>query len=339
MQKFSIDVSWATLWRLLFFLILVAVAYLGRYILLGLFLAIVISSGFEALITFLERRGLPRTLGVILVFLFAVLIVIVLLSVFVPLLVTDFSRVFSDFETLAKVLGVGGFFSPETVESIGAFVDRIASRLFAPSASPLAIISEVLGGAGLLVAIFVTAFYLSLSRDGVERFILAVFPRDSEEVALKIYERSIKKIGRWFRAQILLSVVVGLLVWIALALLGVKYAFLLAVLAAVFELVPFVGPILSGSAAALSALTISPALAFWTVLVFLGIHQLENHVLVPLFMRRAVGLHPVIVIIALLIGVQAGGILGMVVAVPAAAVLQEVVENWSSRKRPEPQAA
>jgi predicted PurR-regulated permease PerM len=75
------------------------------------------------------------------------------------------------------------------------------------------------------------------------------------------------------------------------------------------------------------------SLALWTLIVFLFLHQLESHALVPLLTGRSVGLHPVIVIIALLIGAEAGGLLGIIIAVPAAAVIQEILEDWTSGKK------
>ena len=96
---------------------------------------------------------------------------------------------------------------------------------------------------------------------------------------------------------------------------------------------PFVGPILSGAAAVLTALTTSFNLAISTLVVFLAIHQFESHLLVPLMNKRSVGLHPVIVITALLIGAEVAGLLGVIIAVPAAAVLQEIFEDRSSRRQ------
>jgi predicted PurR-regulated permease PerM len=172
-----------------------------------------------------------------------------------------------------------------------------------------------------------------LSRGGVERFLLAVMPADLESAAIRIYERSVKKIGAWFRSQLLLSIIVGGLVLVTLLLLDVRYAFLIAVLTAVFELMPFIGPIISGSVAILAALTTSPELALYVLIAFVVIHQIENHVLVPLLVGRGVGLHPVIVIIALLIGAEIGGLLGVIISVPAAVVFQEIVEDRSEEKQ------
>jgi predicted PurR-regulated permease PerM len=334
MDKKTLDISWASLWRILLFILMVAVLYLGRQILLGLFLAIIISSGLESLVGFLEKFGIPRTIGVILIFVVALLLVIILIYTVIPLIIVELNTIFPSF---GKSLG-GGFlapvFSAGASKSISAVITKLSESFFSGNASPLDLFSLILGSFGLAVAVFISSFYLSLSRDGVERFIKAVMPLDYEKPALRIYERSRRKIGFWFQTQILLSVIIGVLVWGALVLLGVKHAFLVGIVAAVFEIVPFVGPILAGAIAVLMAFASSLMLAFYTLITFLAIQQLESHILVPILTRRSVGLHPVIVIVALLIGAEVGGVLGVLISVPAAAVFQEVIEEWSTKKRP-----
>lgn len=339
MEKKVIEISWVSLWRILFFVIFVMIMFLGSQILLGLFLAIVISSGLEVLIDFLENRGLPRTLGVILIFLLSVLLLIIIVYTIVPFIIADLNTLFSGLGKSASGVWWEPLLNLKASQSVSAIVNRLSREFFVGNISPLDALSQVLGSVGLAIAVIVSSFYLSLSRDGVERFIRTVFPADYEEAALRIYGRSRKKIGSWFRTQVLLSFVMGVLVWVALFFLGVKHAFLLGILAAIFEFVPFVGPILAGAAAVLAALTTSAALALYTLMVFLALHQFESQILVPLLTRRAVGLHPVVVIIALLIGAEVAGFLGIVIAVPAAAVFQEVLEEWSSKKRPQPAAA
>ncbi len=172
-----------------------------------------------------------------------------------------------------------------------------------------------------------------MSKDGVERFIKVVIPPDYEETALEIYERSRRLIGAWLRTQLLLSLVFGFTVWVGLAILHVKYALLIAFLAGLFELVPFVGPFLSGAVAVIAALSTSTTLAVYTLIFFVIAEQFEANVLVPILNQQIVGLHPVIVIVALLIGAEVGGILGIIISVPAAGVFQEVIQQWSTRKR------
>lgn len=332
MERKVLEISWGSLWRVLFFLIFVSILFLGRQALLGLFLAIIISSGLESVVDFLEKKRIPRVLGVVILFLFLALIFTIVIYAVVPIVIVDINNVFSDLSKLSKSKWWGSFLGIE-FDSITDLINRTALNFFAGDVSPIEFFAKLLGGFGLVAAVIISSFYLSLTRNGVERFILAVFPADAEEAALRIYERSRKKIGAWFRMQIFLSLIMGILVWLALWLLGVEHSFLLGALAAVFELAPYVGPILSGAASFISAFSTSLALSISTLIVFLALHQLESHILVPLFTKRAVGLHPVIVIVSLLIGLNAAGFLGLIIAVPAAAVFQEVIEDWSGRKK------
>jgi predicted PurR-regulated permease PerM len=333
MDKHTFEISWASLWRILFFLVLVAIMLLGRRILLGLFLAIVISSGLEFIVNFLERRGLPRTLGVILIFLSGAVLVIMTVYAVIPLAIVDLNEAFLKISKLGgSQAGWSPLLSFRTTQSLGDFINKLSSQ-FLSGGSPLGAFSDIVGGFVLGVSVLVSSFYLSLTRNGVERFILAVIPADYEADALRVYERSIQRIGWWFRSQLLLSLIVGGVVLITLLVLKVPYAFLLAILTAIFELVPYIGPLISGSAAMIAAFTVSPELALYTVIAFIVIHQIESHVLVPILIGRNVGLHPVIVIVALLIGIEAGGFLGVLISVPAAVVLQELVEHWSDRKK------
>ncbi|MEK9180130.1 MAG: AI-2E family transporter [Patescibacteria group bacterium] len=327
-------ISWASLWRILFFALFVVVLFQGRQVLVGLFLAIVVSSGLEIIVNFLEQKGVPRTLGVVLIFFLTLLLLIAVIYTLVPRIIVELNAIRAglDDSSFSKVVP---FIDSRTSQIFGDFVHKLSAEFFTGNISPLGIFSRALGGVGLAVAVLVTSFYLSLSRDGVERFLRVVLPSDYEKQGLRIYERSRKKIGAWFRMQIVLSILIGSLVWGALAILGVKHAFLLGVLAGLFELVPYVGPILSGAAATLMAFATSPTLALYTLVVFLGLHQLESHVFVPILTRKVVGLHPVVVITAMLIGAEVWGLLGLLIAVPAAAVFEEVIDEWSvSRKKP-----
>jgi predicted PurR-regulated permease PerM len=330
MEKLKLEISWASLWRIFFFALIVVVFYMGRQIMLGLFLAIVIASGLEGLVDRLEKTGLPRSLSVILLFLALLLLLILLIYSIFPLALAEFDTLFSG---SAAGGGLSILSSFKSSKSFSTFLAGLSSQVFSGSSSPLDFFSTTLGGFGLAVSVLISSFYLSLSRDGVERFIQVVIPPDYEATALRLYARAKKKLGGWFRMQILLTLVMWILVWGGLTLLGVKSAFFIGILAGIFELVPFLGPILAGAVAVLSAFATSSSLAIYTLIFFVLTQQFESNILVPLLSRRYVGIHPVIAIVALLIGAEIGGLLGIVIAIPAAAVFQEVIEEWSTRKR------
>jgi len=182
------------------------------------------------------------------------------------------------------------------------------------------------------VATLVMSFYLTASRDGVKKFLVAIFPDAMETKVISIYNRTKARIGKWFQAQLFLSLIVGLLVFVGLSLLGVKYILVLAVIAGLLEIVPIVGPIFAGALAVSIALTESLPLAIYTLILFLVIQQLENNVLVPLVMRRRTGVHPVMIMVSILAGAQIAGLVGIMLAVPAAVFVQEMADEWMSVK-------
>lgn len=331
MEKKQIEISWNSLWRILGFAIFSYILFNGAQIFLALFASIVISAGLDFVVDFLERRKIPRTLAVILVFLGIIVAVIALIYLIIPYIIADFNTVLINLNKSSIGSLLGPVFNLKATQTFGSLVNNISSSLWG-SGSPLDAISAILGSVGLVFAVVIIAFYMAISRDGIERFIRAVFPFEYESSALSIYEKSRKKIGSWFKTQLLSSAIMGFLVWGSLSIIGLKHAFLVSIFAAVFQIVPFIGPILAGAIAFIFAFTVSPALALYTLIIFLILHQLESHILVPLLTRRSVGLHPVIVIFALLLGIEFGGFLGAVVAVPLAAVLQEIVEYRSIRK-------
>lgn len=331
-EKHVYEISWPTLWRILIFVVMVAIFYEGRQILLGLFLAIIISAGLEGLVNLLERIGLPRSVSVILIFLIALLLIIFIVYMVAPIVVVELNTIFSGAGKVSSSGSLASFFGSQASSFLQSIANQLSSGLFSGS-SPLAAFSTAIGSVGLAVAVILCTFYLTLTKDGVERFMKVVIPPAYEETALRIYDHSRRLIGNWFRTQLLLSLIMGVTVWIGLTLLHVPYAILIAFLAGIFELVPFVGPFLSGALAVIAALAVSSTLAIYTLIFFIAAQQFEANVLVPLLSQQLVGLHPVIVIVALLIGATIGGFLGIVIAVPAAGVFQEVIQEWSSRKR------
>lgn len=332
MERRTVTISWASLWRVFLFGLVAAVLFVGSDLILGLFLALVISSGLEVVVNFLEKRGLPRTLSVILIFLCGALVLAVLVYFVIPFILVDVNNLVTGNNQVLISRLLSPLRGTETGKSFSVALNRLAGEYLNQQNSPIDFFSNILGGALLGITVLISSFYLSLSSDGVERFIRAVFPKTAEERALRIYSRSRRKIGMWFRTQILLTLIMAVLVWSALLLLGVKHAFVLGIIAGFLELMPFVGPIISGALAVAIALTTSAKLAMYTLIVFVFLQQFESHFLVPLVTKRAVDLHPVIVIISLLIGLEVAGILGALVAVPLAAVIQEIVEMRASDK-------
>ncbi len=328
------EITWGTLWSIFLFGIGVFLVVKGRDVLIALFLAVVISAGLDFFVNFFEKRGIPRAVTVVVLFVVAALLLLLIAYVVLPTLIVDLYSIISRFDQVAANYWLGPLLNFKGTKSLSLIVNRLSTGLIGgANGVPLDTFSNVFHRLGLGAAVIVISFYLSLSRDGIDRFIRAVLPNRYENLALTLYRRSRRKVGTWLRTQFVLSLLVGFLTWIVLFLLGVEHALVLAVLTALLELVPFVGPLIAGAVAVFLTIAVSPVLALYTLIAFVVIHQLEAHVLVPLLTGRSVGLHPVIVIVALFMGFEIAGLLGAIISVPLAAVIQEVFEEMASRKR------
>lgn len=314
-------------------LIFASILFVARDIVIALFIAIVISSAFEPLVSRLERRKIPRILSTLGVYILGIFILALIIYTVVPLAISELSNLLEIFG--GKVSGTIFEFieASGAIDAIKDNLSKIANILLSGGTSLLDISSKFLGGLTFTVSIFVLSFYLTLDKDGVERFLRTIIPSVYEERVLDIYLRVRHKIGRWFIGQVFLSLTIGLSVFIGLTLLGVKYSLILGVMAGVFEIVPYVGPIFSGSIAVLIGLTDSLSLGIYTLILFIIIQQLENHLLVPTVTHLTTSLNPVVTLSSLLIGTKVFGFVGLILSVPIAVLLQEIVEDWSSSKQ------
>ena len=186
---------------------------------------------------------------------------------------------------------------------------------------------SIFGGVVSFVLILVLTFYLVVQEDGLKKVFKMLVPNHYQSFASGIFSKVQRKISAWLKGQLILSVVVGLMVYIGLSIIGVNYALVLGIFAALVELVPYVGPFLGGVVAVFFAFSQSTAKALFTVILFIIIQQLENNILVPKVMQRAVGLNPIISILALVIGVKLAGIVGALFAIPVATALDVVVRE------------
>ena len=182
------------------------------------------------------------------------------------------------------------------------------------------------------IAIIIIAFYLSVMKRGVESFIESVVPARHEAYVMDLWKRSEMKVGRWIQGQLLLALIVGLTVYIGLSLMGIKFALVLGIVAMALEIVPIVGPVIAAIPAIFLAFLQDPGLGLWVIVFYVAVQQLENHLLVPVVLGKTTGLNPVVVIMALLVGNQLAGISGMILSVPVATVIVEMLEDLAKQK-------
>jgi predicted PurR-regulated permease PerM len=183
------------------------------------------------------------------------------------------------------------------------------------------------GGVFGVVTILVLAFYLLVDSGGLVNVFVRLFPREKRVQVQDACRRVTAKVSAWLGGQLLLAGIIGSTAALGLFLMGVPFFYVLALISAVGEMIPIVGPILSAVPAIAVALSVKPTLALAVIAFFFAQQQLENHILVPRIMQRQVGISAVFVIIALLIGGSLLGVIGAILAVPTAAILQVLFEE------------
>ncbi|MFH1455079.1 MAG: AI-2E family transporter [bacterium] len=195
------------------------------------------------------------------------------------------------------------------------------------------IISSIFGGLLSFILIIVLSFYLLVQEDGVANFLRLITPIQYEKYIVDLWKRSQRKIGQWMQGQLLLGIIIAVLLYLGLMILGIKNALLLAVLAGCFEIIPVFGPILSAIPAILMAFASG---GFTSAILVAGLYtivqQFENHLIYPLVVKKVIGVSPVVVILALIVGVKLAGFLGLVLSVPMVSALMEFVDDIEKKR-------
>jgi predicted PurR-regulated permease PerM len=325
------EIGWQTLWRLVVAFLVLYVLYLARAA-VGVFLvSVVISLGLDPVVSFLERARLPRFLAAIIVFFLGIVIAAAVIYAVVPVLVTEAGGFLVHVNQVLLNAGIG--ISETAIRSFSGDLSRTLGFLSAADFSISGAIGGVFGRVALVTSTLIVSFYLTVEERGPERLLKVLLPNAYERTVLSIFERFKVKIRNWFSAQLTMSVIMGVLVGVGMWLLGVEYALILGIVAAVFELVPLVGPVVTGLVAFIVAVSDSLSLGIYAVLFFFLLQQLENHLLYPYVMGKSMRVHPVIVIVSLLGGAEVAGFIGIILSVPLAVMAQEIFAYLADRKR------
>ncbi len=338
-ERTYVDISAASILRAILLVLLFVFLYIVKDVLIIFLFAIVIASAISPFANWLDEKHFPRVIGVLLLYLIVLGLGVFLLSLVIPYVTDDINRlvgalpkvvqsVSSSLETVQK--GSPGYF--DFLSEIQNLLDGISTYLQQASQSVVGLVVSIFCGIFSFMAILVISFYLAVTKKGIESFLGSVVPEKYEGYAIGLWKRAEIKVGKWLQSQLLLGLIVGLVVYVGLSLLKIKFALILAIMMMLLELVPMVGPVLGAIPAVALAFLQSPTLGLWVLVFYVVVQQLENHVLVPLILGRTLNLNPIVVIISLLIGNQLAGIPGMILAVPMATIIVEMVDDLARQK-------
>lgn len=339
-KNVTISISTFTVLKVIGILLIFLFAYIIRDILLLLFISIIFAALIEPIVNWLEGKKIPRGVGVVLIYLALLFFIVLTVRLFIPPMVEQVAALANNFPNLWN-----GFISnldsfQQYSEEAGIFnniqrgLGEIQTGLQQAASGAYAFIITVFKSLVNFLLVLVVTFYLVVQKDSINKLFVAVAPRQYHEYLVQMFSEIQGKIGDWARGQLILGLIVGTLSFVGLLFLLPKYALMLALVAGITELIPYIGPILGAVPAIFLAFTIEP-ISLWrgvaVLVLYIVIQQVENNILVPKVMQKQLGLNPVVVIIVMLIGARLAGIIGLILAIPVATTLGVIAKDFLNR--------
>lgn len=317
-------------------LVILSLAFLWaiREIIALFLLAVVIASAMDPLADYLhQKRKVPRGVSVLALYLIVLGLVGVVVGLIAPAVISQFKLLgqnFPDFWAQFQIK-YPGFHSLFGNVNAGQLLQG-----FVGSGNGGSVFSHTLGvfnGVLGFVTVLVVSFYLVVAdQKGMKELIRPLVPPARRDQAMSLANKIQRKMGLWLLGQLLLSLSIFVVTYVGLRILGIEYALVLALLAGLLEVIPYIGPIVSAIPAFMFALIQSPALGVGVVVLYILIQKTEGYILVPKIMQKTVGTSPLVVLLSLLIGLKLAGVVGLLLAVPLASAVMVLIEEFSAEQ-------
>ncbi len=283
-------------------------------------------------ISLLQRRGIPRVAGVALTYLGFLGVVVIIGLIMFPAIHDQQQNLSERWPTIrtkmerwvddrgASLKGTPLEFDRQRITDAFSSTDvSVRDQLDRVAEVGVRVFHILL----VLILTPIFAFYLLVDLPHLKRVAEGLIPDGARPEVLVLARRMNAAVGGFFRGQLVVALIVGILASLGLLIIGLPFWLLIGMLAGLFNMIPLVGPYIGGVPALVIALTTrEPITAVWVVVVMVAVQQIDNHFISPVVMHRVVKLHPVLVMLALLLGGTLGGFFGLLVAVPTTAVLK-----------------
>lgn len=337
MNILQLEIRRQRLVKLFFFLAALISLFLilvfNRNLFLSFLMASVTYFMLAPVVDFLERRGLSRSLATILPFIFLSVVVAVAGSLFFPMMA---DQIHSLKQSLPQYMTSVASHTHRLEIQASAFMARIypvdiretvTPQLAVWSESFLKSIPDFLSQSltVFLLTPFLAFFMLQDGRD-FTRLLMSLVPNNLFELSLHLHHQITNQIGGFIRARLIESILVGLVIWIGLMAVDFPYALLLAIFAGLMNVVPYLGPLIGAAPAFIIAFAQAtpeqPAPWLALVIVYALSQILDTVLIVPFVVAKVVNLHPVLVVLAIILGAQFMGVIGMMISIPIVSILK-----------------
>jgi predicted PurR-regulated permease PerM len=306
MQK--IEISAKTIIFTVFFLLFLNLLWILRDLLFSLFIGFIIMSTLKPFVNYLEKKNFPRFLAVVIIYLMFLGIFLEILNLIFPPLIEQSIALIKNLPLIIKSLSWQNFGLID-LNSFFQFIPNVTGQFFD-------LAKGLFSNAIFIITTLFFGFYFLLENALIQKTIIDLFSVEKGKEILNIISKIEKRMSNWFWSEITLMTIVGTMTFIGLNLIGLKYALPLAVLAGLLEAVPNIGPIIATIPMALIGFSQDPVAGFSAIALAFIVQQLENNLIIPLFMKKVVGVNPIITLIALIIGGRLAGVAGVFLAIP-----------------------
>jgi len=327
----SVTIKTSTVIKVIAILLALALMWVLRDILTLLLVALFIAALMHPAARWGERHRVPKGVMVVFIYLVTFTFLAVALSLIVPTLVREATK-------LSVLIGSSLAAVSTYVQSLRDFTElhgfsgnlstslSSLSNQFGDAASGLfSTLTDIFGGIAGLVIVLVMAFYMVAEEREATRAFRNIVPERYQDFTANLLLQVEMKIGSWLRGELILMAAVAVVYYVGLVIIGIDGPLPLALFAGFTEFIPYLGPILSGIPIVIVALTHSPIHALFAFALMILVHQLENQILIPKVMQRAVGLNPLVSMVAVLIGAKLFGVVGVLLAIPFATTVSVVL--------------
>jgi len=330
----NLDISWQSFLRFYIILIGFIAAWYFRQIIFIALLGFILASLLDRPIDYLETRWKNRwlaTFAVYFIFLGSLSLIAFWLIPVLNRYIIDFTNFIPAWISKESLFQLWqGWQLPESsIENWLNLVGISQGHLYEFLIQATSLLVKILGGAFTAFFVLLLSFFINTEKQGIEKAISLIFPKIYENYVIDLWRKTRQKVSNWFFTQLILSGLVGGLVFVSFKILGVAQAELLAVLAALFDFIPYIGPMIIGLIAVLVGLNQSFFLGISVLIIFIIIQVIEGFI-GPLLRAKTMKLNPLIIIIALLVGGKLAGFAGIIIAIPLAAAAVELLRDIRS---------
>ena len=337
-QSQTLDISWEAIIKIFIAIFVLYMIYLARNIVLWFFFGLAISVLLDPAINFLRKLWIPKMLAIVVIYFSIFGLLGILIYLMAPLFISElkqFSSYLPDyFNQINPVLQKFGI---DAAQSFNEFIGSLVGGLEQSSRGVMDALFTFFGGLASTVIILTIAFFLSLEDRGPEKFLALVSPKKYQDKIVLFFEKAQTKVAGWFGARIIACLFVGAASFIVFYIFNIKYAFLLALIAGIFNFVPYIGPLITAIllivfvfvSAGSWLITMYILLAIWVVQI------IENNILTPFLMKKMIDIPPVLVLISLLFGAKVFGFLGTIFVVPVFGIIYEFTKEMLEKRKEE----